>query len=48
MLVILAALAMHPELRLLLIKGERDRDELALVVAVAVVARYYNARIADL
>ena len=48
MLVVLAALAVHPELGLLLIKGERDGDELVLDVAVAVVAGHYNARIADL
>ncbi len=47
-LVVLAALAVYPELGLLLIKGERDGDELVLVVAVAVVAGHYNARIADL
>jgi hypothetical protein len=35
---VLAALAVHPELGLLLVKGERDEDELVLVVAVAVVA----------
>jgi hypothetical protein len=35
---VLATLAVHPELGLLLVKGERDGDELVLVVAVAVVA----------
>jgi hypothetical protein len=47
-LVVLAALAVHPELGLLLIKGEHDGDELVLVVAIAVVTRHYNAYIADL
>jgi hypothetical protein len=47
-LVVRLAPAMHPERGLLLIKGERDGDELVLVVAVSVVAGYYNARIADL
>jgi hypothetical protein len=46
--VVRAALAVHPELGLLLIKGERDGDELILAVAVAIVAGHYNARIADL
>ena len=48
MLAVFAALTVHPGLGLLLVKGERDGDELVLVVAVAVVAGYYNTRIADL
>jgi hypothetical protein len=39
---------MHPELGLLLIKGECDGDELVLVVGIAIVARHDNARITDL
>lgn len=48
MLVVRFAPAMHPERGLLLIKGERDGDEVGLVVAVSVIIGHYNARIADL
>ncbi|KAJ8059516.1 hypothetical protein OCU04_011174 [Sclerotinia nivalis] len=47
MLMISFAFIMHPELRLPLIKGERNGDELVMIVALSVVARYYNARITD-
>jgi hypothetical protein len=40
-----ATLSMHPELEILLVEHERDGNEL---VAVAVVARYHNTRIANL
>ena len=43
---VLAALAMHPELRFL-VERERDGDELVRVVAIAVVAGHYNARISN-
>jgi hypothetical protein len=46
--VVRAALAMHPELGLLLVELERDGDEPALVVAVAIVAGHHNACIANL
>jgi hypothetical protein len=46
--VVLFALAVHPELGLLLVIREYDRDKLVLVVIVAIVARYYNACIANL
>ena len=43
MLVVSPTLAIYPELGLLLIEGERNKDKLILVVAVFVVARHYNA-----
>ena len=44
---VLAALAMYFELGLFFVERERNGDELVLVVAVAVVARDYNARITN-
>jgi hypothetical protein len=46
--VVLLALAVYPELGLFLVIRECDRDKLVLVVIVAIVARYYNARIVNL
>jgi len=46
--VVLATSAVHPKLGLLLVKRESNRDELALVVAVAVVDRHHDARITNL
>ncbi len=38
---------MYPKLAILFVEWERDRDELVLVVAVAIVAKHHNARIAS-
>jgi hypothetical protein len=46
-LVVLAALAVHSELGLLLVEHQRDGDEPVLVVAVAVVAGHHSARISN-
>jgi hypothetical protein len=43
----LATPAVYLELGILLVKRECDRDELVLVVAIAVVTRHYNAHIAN-
>ena len=48
MLVVLAALAVHPELGFLLVERERDGDKPIRVVVFGVIARYHDARITNL
>lgn len=47
MFVVLAALAVHLVLRLVVVKGESDRDELGFVVVIAVIARHHYTGVAN-